>query len=54
MILEGCAVRMQGPSRAMLTLFEQGIALTRECHEKLDAADQKIVELTRDLDEQAS
>ncbi len=30
-----------------LTLFEQGIALTRECHEKLDAADQKLVELTR-------
>ncbi len=42
------------PLEKALTLFEQGIALTRECHEKLDAADQKIVELTRDLDEQAS
>ncbi len=30
-----------------LGLFEEGIALTRECHEKLDAADQKLVELTR-------
>ncbi len=30
-----------------LQLFEQGIHLTRECHEKLDAADQKLVELTR-------
>ncbi len=30
-----------------LKLFEEGIALTRECHEKLDAADQRLVELTR-------
>ncbi len=33
-----------------LALFEEGIALTRECHEKLDAADQKLVELTRTSD----
>ena len=42
------------PLEKALKLFEEGIALTRECHEKLDAADQRIVELTRDLDEQAS
>ncbi len=33
-----------------LKLFEEGIALTRECHEKLDAADQRLVELTRGPD----
>ncbi len=42
------------PLEQALKLFEEGIALTRECHEKLDAADQKIVELTRDLDAEAS
>lgn len=30
-----------------LALFEEGIALTRECHEKLDTADQKLIELSR-------
>jgi exodeoxyribonuclease VII small subunit len=33
-----------------LKLFEEGVELTRECHEKLDAADQKITELTRNID----
>ncbi len=35
------------PLEEALSLFEEGIELTRECHEKLDAADQKIVELSR-------
>ncbi len=35
------------PLEDALNLFEEGIELTRECHEKLDAADQKIVELSR-------
>ena len=38
------------PLEEALTLFEEGIELTRECHEKLDAADQKIVELSRNAD----
>ena len=38
------------PLEDALTLFEEGIELTRECHEKLDAADQKIVELSRNAD----
>ncbi len=38
------------PLEEALGLFEEGIELTRECHEKLDAADQKIVELTRSND----
>ena len=33
-----------------LRLFEEGVELTRECHEKLDAADQKITELSRNID----
>ena len=40
------------PLEEALSLFEEGIELTRECHEKLDAADQKIVELTRGMDEE--
>ena len=35
------------PLEDALNLFEEGIELTRECHEKLAAADQKIVELSR-------
>ncbi len=38
------------PLEDALTLFEEGIELTRECHEKLDAADQKIVELSRNAE----
>jgi len=33
-----------------LKLFEEGVELTRESHEKLDAADQKITELSRNMD----
>lgn len=29
-----------------LRLFEEGVALVRECHEKLDAAESRIVALT--------
>lgn len=29
-----------------LHLFEEGVALVRECHERLDAADARIVALT--------
>jgi exodeoxyribonuclease VII small subunit len=29
-----------------LKLFEEGVALVRECHERLDAADARIVALT--------
>lgn len=35
------------PLEEALEIFEQGIELTRECHEKLDAAEGRIVELTR-------
>ncbi len=40
------------PLEEALGLFEEGIELTRECHEKLDAADQKIIELSRDVNEE--
>jgi len=40
------------PLEEALGLFEEGIELTRECHEKLDAADQKIVELTRGMNDE--
>jgi exodeoxyribonuclease VII small subunit len=40
------------PLEEALGLFEEGIELTRECHEKLDAADQKIIELSRGMDEE--
>ena len=29
-----------------LRLFEEGVSLVRECHEKLDAADARIVAIT--------
>jgi exodeoxyribonuclease VII small subunit len=48
--LEERVRRLEGGDLSLedsLGLFEEGIALTRECHEKLDAADQKLVELTR-------
>ena len=38
------------PLEEALELFEQGVELTRECHEKLDAADRRILELTRNID----
>lgn len=30
-----------------LRLFEEGVGLVRECHERLDAADARILALTR-------
>jgi exodeoxyribonuclease VII small subunit len=48
--LEERVRRLEGGDLSLedsLGLFEEGIALTRECNEKLDAADQKLVELTR-------
>lgn len=30
-----------------LRIFEEGIALTRECHERLDEADRRIAELSQ-------
>jgi exodeoxyribonuclease VII small subunit len=51
--LENRVRKLEGgdmPLEEALSLFEEGIELTRECHEKLDAADQKIVELTRGMD----
>ena len=53
--LENRVRKLEGgdmPLEEALSLFEEGIELTRECHEKLDAADQKIVELTRGMDEE--
>ena len=35
------------PLEDALEVFEQGIEFTRECHEKLDAAEGRILELTR-------
>lgn len=40
------------PLEEALGLFEEGIELTRECHEKLDAADQKIIELSQSVGKQ--
>ena len=42
------------PLEEALELFEQGIELTRECHEKLDAAEGRILELTRDTEGEIS
>lgn len=33
-----------------LRLFEEGVALVRECHERLDAADARILALTQGPD----
>lgn len=34
------------PLEDALRLFEEGVALVRECHEKLDAAEARILALT--------
>ena len=34
------------PLERALTLYEDGVKLVRTCHEKLDAADKRIVELS--------
>ena len=36
------------PLTNALKLFEEGIELTRNCHERLDAADRRIIDLERD------
>ena len=33
------------PLEEALATFEKGIELTRDCHERLDAADRRVVEL---------
>lgn len=35
------------PLEDALRIFEEGIALTRECHERLDEADRRIAELSQ-------
>ncbi len=38
------------PLEQALSLFEEGVALVQECHDKLDTAEQRIVELTGSAD----
>jgi exodeoxyribonuclease VII small subunit len=38
------------PLEEALQLFEEGVALARECHERLDAVEQRIIELTGNSD----
>ncbi len=40
--------RGEVPLERALALYEEGVALVRACHEKLDAADKRIVELSAD------
>lgn len=40
------------PLEQALKLFEEGIELTRSCHERLDQADERIAVLTRGPDGQ--
>lgn len=35
------------PLDEALTLFEEGVALARTCHEQLEAAEERVAELTR-------
>lgn len=35
------------PLDEALTLFEEGVALARTCHEQLEAAEERVSELTR-------
>ena len=35
------------PLEEALGLFERGIELTRDCHERLDAKDRRVIELER-------
>lgn len=47
--LEGRVAKLERGELALedaLRLFEEGVALVRECHERLDAADARIVALT--------
>lgn len=48
--LEERVRRLEGgevPLDEALTLFEEGVALARQCHEHLDAAEQRIAVLSR-------
>ncbi len=38
------------PLEEALKLFEEGVALARTCHEQLEAAEERIVALTRGVD----
>ncbi len=38
--------RGEVPLERALALYEEGVLLVRACHEKLDAADKRIVELS--------
>lgn len=38
------------PLEDALALFERGVALVKECHELLDGAERRIVEVTRGLE----
>jgi len=52
--LEGCVRRLDSgelPLEDSLRMFESGISLVRECQELLDAAERRVVELTRAPDE---
>lgn len=52
--LEGCVRRLDSgelPLEDSLQMFESGISLVRECQELLDAAERRVVELTRAPDE---
>lgn len=46
--LERCVRRLDAgdlPLEEALKVFEEGVALVQECHEKLDVADRRITEL---------
>lgn len=48
--LEGRVQKLESgdlPLDDALKLFEEGVGLVRECHERLDAADARIVVLSR-------
>ena len=40
--------RGEVPLERALALYEEGVQLVRTCHEKLDAADKRITELSSD------
>jgi exodeoxyribonuclease VII small subunit len=51
--LEGRVAKLERGDLALeeaLRLFEEGVGLVRECHERLDAADARIVSLTATAD----
>lgn len=51
--LEARVARLERGDLALeeaLRLFEEGVGLVRECHERLDAADARIIALTAAAD----